>query len=322
MPMRRTAALLRPPRKRRDPVERGRIAPVKVLQAERNRPARAHGLERVGQLPKHPIASHPDAASLQRREFRAACWNAGSCASHVGAQRRSRAMKCSPSCCRQSRVSASSSGWYASPAPYCSTQSARAMRHPFWSPMRERKASTSAVFPIPGSPVRKTICLVPVWASADAWANCASAASRPTIDPAGRAGGGVDRAIAVDVTVCGAGHQKPEAAPVNRLDEPRLARIVLERLSQLLDAGGEGSVADGGVRPDRSKQLLLGDDLLGSLDERAEHRERLRRDADFLSASLQPLRRVQAIAAEANRSTCGHRHVLHLESCRNPMALL
>ena len=45
------------------------------------------------------------------------------------------------------------------------------------------------------------------------------------------------------------GHEEPIAASVQRGDEARLARVVAERVAQLLDAGGERRVADDAARP-------------------------------------------------------------------------
>ena len=64
------------------------------------------------------------------------------------------------------------------------------------------------------------------------------------------------------------------AVAMPSLDVARLLGVVAERLAQLLDAGGQGVVADDGVAPDRGEQLLLGDGLAGTLHQQPEDRRR------------------------------------------------
>ena len=287
---------------------------MKVLQAERNRPARAHGFERVGQLPKHPIARHSDAAPLQRRDLRGRLERGQlrqprRCATaQQGDVVLALVLPAEPGQRLEQRLvgfagSVLLDAVGSRDAPSDLVVECRRER-PRRAPSCRFRARLSG---------RRSVS-TPVRASADERASCASAASRPTIDPAGWASGVSTGRSTAAVAVGGAGRQKPEAAPVHRLDEPRRTRIVLERLSQLLNAGRQRGVADGCVRPDRSKQLFLGDDLLGSLDERAQHRERLRRDAG------RPACLASTPASDAGNS--GRSESVDLRarccSCRNP----
>ena len=71
------------------------------------------------------------------------------------------------------------------------------------------------------------------------------------------------------------------AVPMPSLDVARLLGVVTECLAQLLDAGGQGVVADDGVAPDRGEQLLLGDGLAGTLHQQPEDRGGLARELDL-----------------------------------------
>ena len=99
---------------------------------------------------------------------------------------------------------------------------------------------------------------------------------------------------------------EPVAAPVQRLDVARPARIVRERAAQLLDAGDERRVADRGLGPHRGEQLILGDHLAGPLGEEGQQRERLGREPDLARAGHQSAARVETIASEGK---CPIRHV-------------
>lgn len=108
--------------------------------------------------------------------------NPGICNDQVGARRDKIALAVAPSDDSQSRRKPWSKGRYGSPCPFCSTQC------PCTTSVCDagssgRKASTSVVLPMPGSPVMKTICRSPAAARACAWASAPSSAFRPT-DPA------------------------------------------------------------------------------------------------------------------------------------------
>ena len=99
------------------------------------------------------------------------------------------------------------------------------------------------------------------------------------------------------------GEPRDESVPAAMpgLDEARLLRVILERPAQLLDAGGEGVVADDGVFPDRREQVLLGDRLSGARHELFQHRSRLQRQADLPRAGPEtPGFDVEPITAEAH----------------------
>ena len=49
------------------------------------------------------------------------------------------------------------------------------------------------------------------------------------------------------------------------LDVSRLSRIVLQRIPQFLDAGGESPIAYHAILPYHAQQLLLADELAGVL---------------------------------------------------------
>ena len=65
-------------------------------------------------------------------------------------------------------------------------------------------------------------------------------------------------------------HHQSIATPMPCLDIARAARVVAERLSQFLDAGGERVVADRKAAPDLVEQLPLGDELLGAFGQHCE----------------------------------------------------
>ena len=106
----------------------------------------------------------------------------GSWSSQTGAWRRNNATTSCPPACRHNRPTASSTGRYGSPAPCCSTHSPRAMRE---GGSCARKASTSALLPIPASPPMKTSWRCPAAALEYARFSRASSAPRPTIGDGG-----------------------------------------------------------------------------------------------------------------------------------------
>jgi hypothetical protein len=89
------------------------------------------------------------------------------------------------------------------------------------------------------------------------------------------------------------------AAAVQRLDESGASRLILECPPEFLDARGQCGIADRGVCPHRSKQLLLGDHVTTALDEQSEYGERLRCDTKLLRSTPQTLRGMKAIPAKA-----------------------
>jgi hypothetical protein len=94
-----------------------------------------------------------------------------------------------------------------------------------------------------------------------------------------------------------------------RLDEARLTRIVRQRATQLLHARDERIVAHHGVVPHGRKQRLLWHELACAVEQRTEHRGRLRRQVHLLQAAPQPPgRRLEAKWIEAQ--SCLHRRFL------------
>ena len=91
------------------------------------------------------------------------------------------------------------------------------------------------------------------------------------------------------------------AAPMARLDEAGLFRIVGQRAPQFLDARRERVVADSRIAPDRREQVLFGHRLPCVRDEHLQHRRRLRGKTNLACAGPEPARpHVEPIAAETD----------------------
>ena len=91
------------------------------------------------------------------------------------------------------------------------------------------------------------------------------------------------------------------AVPMPGRDELRLFGVVAEGFAQLLNAGGQGVIADDGVAPDRGEQLLLGHWLAGAIQEQRQHRGRLARQLELALVGPQPAGRgLEAVASEAD----------------------
>ena len=136
-------------------------------------------LERVGHLAQHARRRRGDRRSA-RAPAVGRCSSAGSCDTHVGA-----------CCCSTSRAraprrraarppSASSTGRYASPSPYCSRHCPRAISARLPCSSSSTKRSISVVLPIPASPVTNTICGAPASACSNAARSSARSFARPT----------------------------------------------------------------------------------------------------------------------------------------------
>jgi hypothetical protein len=76
--------------------------------------------------------------------------------------------------------------------------------------------------------------------------------------------------------------------PMDRLDVARRARGIIEGLAQIADAARERGFADDGVAPGHGEKLVLRDQVLGMLDQMAEHRERLRGELEAILAAPRP----------------------------------
>ena len=88
---------------------------------------------------------------------------------------------------------------------------------------------------------------------------------------------------------------------MQRLDVPRLTGVVLQRLAQLPDAGREGAIAHGRLRPHCAEHLVLRDDVARSLEQEAQEGKRLGGEADLLPAAPEATPRVQPVVTESNR---------------------
>ena len=165
----------------------------------------------------------------------------------------------------------------------------------------------SVVLPIPASPSTTTSCRVPLRTVASAAVNSVNARSRPT--PRGRGNRSlVSKRGRAAVVRRRRLRQKSEPTPVQGLDEPRGPRVVVERAPQLPDAGRERRIAHGNARPHLIEDFVLGDEVPGTLCQKAEHAQRLLRDVDFPRAAGQPVGRMQAIAAEPDHGSAGRAH--------------
>ena len=93
----------------RQQVQRGKVAPVQILEHQQQRAADGEHLDRLGQLPQHALRVAPTTRRCTASSV-AALSSAGICASQVGACCSNTASSAAPSGPRQSRPSASSTG--------------------------------------------------------------------------------------------------------------------------------------------------------------------------------------------------------------------
>src|SRR5262249_12950968 len=132
------------------------------------------------------------------------------------------------------------------------------------------KALTMVVLPIPGSPVRNTVCRAPCRTRPRHWCRWVNSRSRPTSSgvgdaarggeegAGGRAGGGGGRGGG---TAVGRMPNQPPPPPMHGLDEPGRLCGLLQRFAQVANAHGQGGLGHHGVRPDCLQQGFFGDQL-------------------------------------------------------------
>ena len=95
-----------------------------------------------------------------------------------------------------------------------------------------------------------------------------------------RGGGPTARPPRVALEPADLGHEA-EAPPVDGLDDPRRARVVIQGLAKLADRFGERVVGDDDVGPDLAVEGVLGDEQTGPLDQIAEHVPGFGAEGDF-----------------------------------------
>src|SRR5215813_9763268 len=82
-------------------------------------------------------------------------------------------------------------------------------------------------------------------------------------------------------------HDQSVAAAIQRLDVPWLARFILQRVSQLLDAARQGSIANHTTLPYGAEQLLLADELTGVPRQGEEYLSRFQGELGDLTGTQQ-----------------------------------
>ena len=97
-------------------LDRRVIAPLQVFQDQHQHPVGRQHLQRLGELAQHPGRRQPVQAAWSRSSS-VSLTRPGSCASHIGAYRRSTARTASRSGPCPSRPNASKKGRYGSPSP-------------------------------------------------------------------------------------------------------------------------------------------------------------------------------------------------------------
>ena len=111
-----------------------------------------------------------------------------------------------------------------------------------------------------------------------------------------------------DLGLTGTGADEPVAPARHGLDEGRRRRIVAERATDLQDDDLEDTLADVGLCPPGSQQLLLGDQLPAVFDQPAQDRECFRSESgDLVAIPEPPAGEVQGKVTEREASTRFHR---------------
>ena len=93
---------------------------------------------------------------------------------------------------------------------------------------------------------------------------------------------------------------EPVPTTVQRLDEPRVARLVSKRPPDLLDAAGERRVRDRDVVPHGREQLVLGHDASRLACQQRKHGEGSRCQPHLAVAAREALHGVQPVGAETD----------------------
>src|SRR5712691_3624377 len=133
------------------------------------------------------------------------------------------------------------------------------------------KASTSAVLPMPGSPVTKTSCRWPCRAWCRHARNVSSMPARPTRWPCAGGTGAADATAGRSWT----GGDEAVPASGQRLNKPRGLRPVSKRAADLEDAAFQDLRLDVRLGPHRREECLLRHQLAGMRHEIAQHGKRL-----------------------------------------------
>ena len=295
-----------PTREEVDELHRRPVAPVQIFRDQQQRPILGVAIEEFTHLPEHALrgCSHELLRSASRSS---AVLTQGNCNNQVGATARSRGG--TSAFRRQSSASASSTGWYGSPAPYCCTHWPRAHAT---SPSPEAKCSISVVLPIPGSPAIQTIAASP---GCGAFPSAAKTRKHRRAADEGRrssrASAPCERVVlrvwrttrrCADRRSCSAYRDgnEPITASRHRFDEAWAPRIVAEHRTDVADRALQYRVADEPVAPDLVEQGVLRQQGAGMPDESAQQAERRRRERDRAStAKQQRIRLVELELAEA-----------------------
>ena len=180
------------------------------------------------------------------------------------------------------------------------------------APQLAAKRSISVLLPAPASPSTNTSWRCMPRAASRLACSCARAASRPTSEV-----GAVLAGCALDNGGCGGivrnRRNEPVAAPRRRLDVARLARVVAQRLAQLVHHVLQRRFVDVAVAPHRIEQRVLGYQLARAARQLAQHLEGARRHVDGLAvAAQQSLRFVDAEVPEPKSQRL---YLLHGSDC-------
>ena len=274
---------LAPSGQQRQRCDRRRVAPVQVFEHQHHRALGGQYLERLGQLPQHARRG----GILPLARSRCPCLrrdSAGRCASQVGAYCRRHTTRRSPSGARPSRPSASSSGRYASPAPYCSMHCPRPSHSASAAASCCTQASTSVVLPTPASPVTQTSWRTPCCA----WAKQACQLrrlGRAAQQRRRRGGMGEWRRGGRQRHRRGArGDRRHKAIPqpMHRGDVAGLLRPLPQRLAQGVETPRQHPLADHGVGPHGVEQGRFGHYLSGLAGQPPQDGQRLGRQRHHL----------------------------------------
>src|SRR5262249_58825509 len=109
-------------------------------------------------------------------------------------------------------------------------------------------------------------------------------------------------------------HEQSVSAAIQRLNVLWLARFILQRVSQLLDAARQRCIANHTTLPNSAEQLLLADELAGVSRQGEEHLGRFQGEVGDLTG-MQQLTRLDVQPKRPEAEVCLGRHRRALDVC-------
>ncbi len=281
-----------PPRHVGEPVERGGVAPVQVLEPESDRRLRRQRLDRLGQLAQHPLPHGARRRPLERPQLggadqrrhlrqprrRVAPEDGNDGAPRFAPQAREGLEQRQVGLARPVVLDAATGG---DEQPVAGGAGQEGLHRRRLADARLARDEDDLALAAPGAIQARAQLRQRALAAHDVIGPPEARAHRRRVRHR---------------------RDEPVTPPVDGLDVARAPGVVAQRVPDLLDAGGERRVAHRHAGPDGREEVVLAHERPGPADQGGQHRRRLRRQPDLPRAPPEgAARRLERVAAEADR---------------------